>query len=195
MSSLMLAAIPVPCASLRLVEGATVVGYEANRENYWLGLINLKDFRSVTLHQTAVWRSDVDLGRPLLFTPSANSGNTGGGSVMFSSPEAHWSAIPSEEWETPLAASVLTSHSVDPVALDDVLTAYGAVRVLKLDVKVRSSQYSSPRAGSILSTLSSVSTTSSLMTRWTLWRQIQWWVPSATHSICCAGASHPQASE
>ena len=54
---------------------------------------------------------------------------------MFSSPEDHWSAIPSEEWETPLAASVLTSHSVDPVALDDVLTAYGAVRVLKLDVE------------------------------------------------------------
>ena len=39
--------------------GATVVGYEANRENYALAAINLRDRTSVTLHHTAVWRSDL----------------------------------------------------------------------------------------------------------------------------------------
>jgi hypothetical protein len=56
--------------------GATVVGYEANRENYWFGKINLRGFRSITLHQAAVWRSDIEPGRALLFTPSADRGNT-----------------------------------------------------------------------------------------------------------------------
>ena len=115
--------------------GATVVGYEANRENYWFALLNLRDFRSITLHQAAIWRSDLQPGGPLLFTPSADTENTGGGSVMFSSLEDHWSARPSEEPEAPSGVAALSSHSVDAIALDDVLTACGPTSVLKLDAE------------------------------------------------------------
>jgi FkbM family methyltransferase len=120
---------------LAAYRGATVVGYEANRENYWFALLNLRDFRSVTLHQAAIWRSDTGGGRPLLFTPSADTENTGGGSVMFSCSEDHWSARPSEEPEPPSGVGTLSSHSVDAIALDDVLTACGPTRVLKLDAE------------------------------------------------------------
>ena len=115
--------------------GATVIGYEANRENYWIAMVNLRNRRSVTLHQAAVWRSDIEPGRPLLFTPSADRVNTGGGSVMFSSEEEYWSVRPPEATEAPPETGALSSHSVDPVALDDVLTTYGPARVLKLDVE------------------------------------------------------------
>ena len=75
--------------------GATVVGYEANRENYSLAVINLQGVPSITLHNAAVWRSDVAPTR-LLFTPSADSGNTGGGSVAFATLEDHWATRPTE---------------------------------------------------------------------------------------------------
>jgi len=115
--------------------GATVIGYEANRENYWLALMNLRHCRSVTLQHAAVWRSDLDSGQSLLFTPNATSENTGGGSVMFSSQEDHWSAIPSEKSGPSSVAAALSSHSVEPIALDDILTVCGPTRVLKLDVE------------------------------------------------------------
>ena len=115
--------------------GATVVGYEANRENYWFALLNLRDFRSVAVHQAAIWRSDLQPSRPLLFTPHADTENTGGGSVMFSSPEDHWSARPREEPEPLSGIGALSSHSVAAIALDDVLTACGPTRVLKLDAE------------------------------------------------------------
>jgi hypothetical protein len=54
---------------------------------------------------------------------------------MFSSEEAHWLARPREEPEAPSGVESLSSHSVDPIALDDVLTAHGPARVLKLDVE------------------------------------------------------------
>jgi SAM-dependent methyltransferase len=61
---------------------ATVVGYEASRKNYSLAVTNLHNVPSITLHHAAVRRSDVASTR-LLFTPSADGGNTGGGSVVF----------------------------------------------------------------------------------------------------------------
>jgi len=122
-------------SELAATRGATVFGYEANRENYWLASINLKGFRSVTLHQAAIWRSDIRAAGPLVFTPSADNQNTGGGSVMFSSPEDYWSARPREEPITAPATMAPSSHSVFPMALDDVLTSHGPARVLKLDVE------------------------------------------------------------
>ena len=114
--------------------GATVVGYEANRENYSLAVINLQGVPSITLHNAAVWRSDVAPTR-LLFTPSADSGNTGGGSVAFATLEDHWATRPTEGAEPAPPDMALSSHGVDTVALDDILVALGPVRFLKLDVE------------------------------------------------------------
>ena len=53
---------------------------------------------------------------------------------MFSSREDHWSARPREETTTKGGID-LSTHAIDPVALDDVLTSHGPTRVLKLDVE------------------------------------------------------------
>ena len=174
--------------------GATVVGYEANRENYWFGKINLRGFRSVTLHQAAVWRSDIEPGRALLFTPSADRGNTGAGSVMFSSEEAHWLARPREEPEAPSGSnrsppirstrslSMMCSRPTDGHAFSSSM------------LRARSSRFSSRRADSISSMRWSASTTSSRTTRWLRCLQIQWWVRRPTPPTCCSVASDPPAS-
>lgn len=114
--------------------GATVVGYEANRDNHALAAINLQDLEAVTLRQAAVWRSDVPPGR-LTFTPSADRANTGGGSVLFASTEAHWATMPGEHDDVPAPEAVLSTHDVSAVPLDDILTELGAVRFLKIDVE------------------------------------------------------------
>jgi FkbM family methyltransferase len=114
--------------------GATVVGYEANRENHALAVMNLAEHPSVTVHLAAVWRSDLDEAAGLLFTPCADPANTGGGSVLFGSTEQHWSALPAEP-DGAVASDVLSSHPVPTVALDEVLTAIGPVRFLKFDVE------------------------------------------------------------
>jgi FkbM family methyltransferase len=115
--------------------GATVVGYEANRQNYTLAALNLAEHPSVRLHLAAVWRSDLSGPAQLLFSPHADSANTGGGSVLYGSPEQYWSARPSEGHEPAPPDMVLSSHLVDTVGLDQVLSRLGPVRVLKLDVE------------------------------------------------------------
>jgi FkbM family methyltransferase len=114
--------------------GATVMGYEANKENHALANLNLMHRESVSLHQAAVWRSD-QAGSSLLFTPSAAPDNTGGGSVLFRSSDEHWKTIPLDALvEIPLEMR-LSTHSVPTVALDAVLRDVGAVRFLKIDVE------------------------------------------------------------
>ncbi|MEY2565957.1 MAG: hypothetical protein QOE35_486 [Actinomycetota bacterium] len=114
--------------------GATVVGYEASQENYALAVMNLRGHASVRLHNSAVWRSDLRTDAALLFTPSADTANTGGGSVLYGSAEAHHAARPGEGHPSPSGVT-LGSHPVRTVALDDVLTELGGVRYLKVDVE------------------------------------------------------------
>jgi FkbM family methyltransferase len=114
--------------------GATVVGYEANRENHALAVINLHELASVTLHHAAVWRSDVSPGR-LTFTPSVDTANTGGGSVLFDTQEDHWAARPAEHPDPAPPDMALSTHDVSTVPLDDILVDLGAVRFLKIDVE------------------------------------------------------------
>lgn len=121
-------------AVLAADRGARILGFEPSRENFALAVINLRHLPSVSLRQRAVWRSDVRLNSPLFFTPSADAGNTGGGSVLFSSEDEHWAAVPGEV-EAPLAPRSIAAHPVDSVALDDVIVKTGPVRVLKLDVE------------------------------------------------------------
>jgi FkbM family methyltransferase len=115
--------------------GATVVGYEANHENYALAVINLQGLPSVTVRHAAVWRSDSTTSDPLIFTPSADPRNTGGGSVVFETAEDHWSARPAEDTEPGAPSRALSIHEVDAVALDDILVGLGSVRYCKLDVE------------------------------------------------------------
>src|SRR5262245_18137295 len=112
--------------------GATVVGYEANHENYALAVINLQGLPSVTVRHAAVWRSDIATSDPLLFTPSADPHNTGGGSVVFATAEG---ACPAEDAEPGAPSRALSSHEVDTVALDDILLELGSVRYFKVDVE------------------------------------------------------------
>lgn len=115
--------------------GAAVIGFEASLENFVLAVMNLRGFESVKVHQRAVWRSDLEEGRRLLFTPSADTQNTGGGSVMFSRHEDHWLSRPIEGGADARRLSPLSERTVPAVALDEVLMATGPVRVLKLDVE------------------------------------------------------------
>src|SRR5581483_772060 len=114
--------------------GATVLGYEANRDNFALAAINLHDLDAVTLRHAAVWRSDVPPGR-LTFTPSADTANTGGGSVLFRSSDVHWATMPCERWEGPTPEAALSTHEVAAAPLDDILAELGAVRFMKIDVE------------------------------------------------------------
>jgi FkbM family methyltransferase len=115
--------------------GATVVGYEANFENYGLAAINLHGMASVSLHHAAVWRSDLtDPGR-LLFAPSADAGNTGGGSVLFATVEEYWATHPAEGADRAPPGAALSSHEIDTVALDEILVGLGPVHFLKLDAE------------------------------------------------------------
>jgi FkbM family methyltransferase len=115
--------------------GATVVGYEASFENYGLAVINLRQMPSVTLHHAAVWRSDTPRPTRLQFTPSADPGNTGGGSTLFSSLQDHWGAVPAEQEGPGLPGPGLSGHEVPTVSLDEILERTGPVRLLKLDVE------------------------------------------------------------
>jgi FkbM family methyltransferase len=115
--------------------GATVVGYEANFENYALATINLHGLASVSLHHAAVWRSDVtDPGR-LVFTPSADPCNTGGGSVLFATVEDHWATDPAEGADRAPPGAALSSHEIEAVAIDEILVGLGPVHFLKLDAE------------------------------------------------------------
>jgi FkbM family methyltransferase len=114
--------------------GATVIGYEANRENHALASINLAGQPSITLHQTAVWRSDLH-GAELVFTPNAHRDNTGGGSVLFATADDHWRVRPAEGGPPVAKKAPLSTHVVPTVALDTILGAVGPVRFLKIDVE------------------------------------------------------------
>jgi FkbM family methyltransferase len=114
--------------------GATVVGYEANRENHALAAINLRELESVRLHHAAVWRSDVPAGH-LTFTPHIDTANTGGGSVLFDTRERHWAARAPEHPDPAPPDMALSTHDVEAVPLDDILTELGTVRFLKIDVE------------------------------------------------------------
>ena len=114
--------------------GATVVGYEASRHNHGLAVLNTRGRPEITTHHGAVWRSDVPPTR-VVFTPCVDPGNTGGGSVMFPTPEDHWQSRPLETAEPAPPATALPVDEVPTVALDDVLRDLGRVRFLKLDVE------------------------------------------------------------
>jgi FkbM family methyltransferase len=115
--------------------GATVVAYEANRENHVLAKFNLAHHASVTVRHGAIWRSDLGGPTELRFTPNVDGANTGGGSVMFAAQTDHWRARPSEDVEPGPEDPPLSSHPVPAVALDDVLRELGRVRFLKLDAE------------------------------------------------------------
>jgi FkbM family methyltransferase len=89
----------------------------------------------VTLHHAAVWRSDDATPRRLMFTPSADSGNTGGGSVLFTSSDDHWATHPAEGADPAPPTWSLSSHEIEAIPLDDVLADLGRVRFLKLDAE------------------------------------------------------------
>jgi FkbM family methyltransferase len=60
-----------------------VVGFEAERANFELAAANLRAFGDrARLVNKAVWRSDVEVDR-LVFTPSYDAANTGGGGMIF----------------------------------------------------------------------------------------------------------------
>ena len=122
-------------SELAAQRGATVVGYEANRENHVLAKFNLAHHPSVTVHHAAIWRSDLDRPVELQFTPSVDPGNTGGGSVMFATEGDHWRARPSECADPGPDDAPLSSHSVAALPLDDVLVELGRVRFLKIDAE------------------------------------------------------------
>jgi FkbM family methyltransferase len=124
--------------SLVARRGARVIGYEASRANYGLACLNTAGLPAVTIRWGAVWRSDRPPGR-LRFVPFPDPLNTGGGSVLFASAEAH-------RYHHALAGFTaggtagstpppLESHDVPTVALDAVLEELGRVRLLKIDVE------------------------------------------------------------
>ena len=100
----------------------TVLGFEPNRENYALAQVNLAGRPSVTVHNAAIWRSDVE-PEPLRFIPGPYAENTGEGSVLFAD----------APWEPQLEQ--LSEHEVAAVPLDEALTPYQRIRLLKLDAE------------------------------------------------------------
>ncbi|MBV9951604.1 MAG: FkbM family methyltransferase [Acidimicrobiia bacterium] len=116
-----------------------VFGYEANRENFALAVINLAGHRSAHLANVAIWRSDVAPTR-LRFTPHPLDENTGGGSVLFDDERAssrHHDLSP-EVWE-PLSSAGphdrLSAHEVETLPLDDALRPHRRVRMVKIDAE------------------------------------------------------------
>ncbi|HWE38475.1 MAG TPA: FkbM family methyltransferase, partial [Isosphaeraceae bacterium] len=97
-----------------------VLGFEAERSNFDYAAANLRAFGDrARLANKAVWRSDVKIDR-LVFTPSYDAANTGGGGMIF------WHGRGQAEQE------------VEAVAFDDVIreaTGRGRsrVRLLKID--------------------------------------------------------------
>lgn len=114
--------------------GATVIGFEASWQNYGLAVLNTLALPEVILRYGAVWRSDVATDCRT-FSPSADTGNTGGGSVLFATDEDHWAARPSEGEQPAPQGTALQKHEVTTIRLDDVLMEFGHVRFLKLDVE------------------------------------------------------------
>jgi FkbM family methyltransferase len=115
--------------------GATVIAYEANRENHALAELNLAHHPAVTLNHAAIWRSDLATDSTLLFAPHADNANTGGGSVMFDTVEDHWKARPNGSAAAARNDCRLTSHTIEAIPLDQVLADLGNVRFLKIDVE------------------------------------------------------------
>lgn len=124
--------------SLVARRGARVIGYEASRANYGLACLNTVELPAVTIRWGAVWRSDRPPGR-LRFVPSPDPLNTGGGSVLFASAEAHQHHHALAGFTAGGSAggmpSPLESHDVPTVGLDVVLEELGRVRLLKIDVE------------------------------------------------------------
>jgi FkbM family methyltransferase len=119
--------------------GATVIGYEANRENYGLACINAAALNRVSIRHAAVWRSDRAPGTAV-FVPSIDPTNTGGGSVLFTS-KRDLQVLFERRGEAALYGvaehdmSLPTSHPVPTIGLDAVLEALGEVRLLKIDAE------------------------------------------------------------
>jgi len=129
-------------SALAAMRGAgKVLAFEANRENFEIARQNLAPFPQCDVQNVAVWRSDLSQSERLLFTPSTDPANTGGGSVLFERPEesrrfggyvvAPALAAP----EARAAVPEIATHAIASVALDEILAELPRVRCLKIDVE------------------------------------------------------------
>jgi FkbM family methyltransferase len=84
--------------------------FEAWEENYNMLKLNLL-YPGIKIVNKAVWRSDLPFNPDLFFQQSTDSINTGGGNVLFNS----------------------TGIKVETISLDEILSAYDKVRLIKLD--------------------------------------------------------------
>lgn len=99
-----------------------VLAFEAGAENNALLVVNCEPFPVVECHHGAVWRSDVGAGL-LQWKKSANSENTGGGSVLDC---------------TSICGGALTAtdlQEVNTIPFDDIVHRVGAVDLLKIDAE------------------------------------------------------------
>jgi FkbM family methyltransferase len=103
------------CLAALLRGAGCVHGFEAERQNFELARENLRQFEGrVHLHNRAVWRSD--RAGDTLFHAGSDAGNTGGGSIL---------------WTT-------SGQQLDAVAFDDLLrevtdSGRRRVRLVKMD--------------------------------------------------------------
>jgi FkbM family methyltransferase len=128
-------------SALAAMRGAgRILGFEANHGNLALAERNLSPFPQCEVRNFAVWRSDQTPGDALLFVPSSEKFNTGGGSVLFERPAGARPVGGSRGTGEAIAEALgetsgISSHPVATVALDDVLRELTHVRCLKIDVE------------------------------------------------------------
>ena len=99
-----------------------VLAFEAGAANFQLLSANCREFKVIECHHAAVWRSDVPPGTAQ-WRPSANSVNTGGGSVILCASKA---GEPRPEGET---------SPVMQIPLDTIIDQVGVVDLIKIDAE------------------------------------------------------------
>jgi len=129
-------------SALAAMRGAgKVLAFEANRDNFEIARQNLACFPQCDVQNLAVWRSDLSHSEPLLFTPSTDPTNTGGGSVLFERVEVsrrfggYVAAAAPVAQEACAAAPEIATHPIASVALDEILAGLPSVRCLKIDAE------------------------------------------------------------
>ena len=128
-------------SALAALRGAgKVLAFEANRSNFAVARVNLSPFPQCELRNVAVWRSDLRQCEELLYTPSTDGPNTGGGSVLFEELEGRrrfgeYGRSDSFIAEDPGLSPHVSSHPVTAIALDDILGELATVRCLKIDAE------------------------------------------------------------
>lgn len=106
----------------------TIHLFEANPENATMCRLNLAD-TSVTVHETAVWRSDerfVDTLYHTGFDETAHGANTGGGNVLWGSHVEKRVAVPATRFDT---------------IIDDLLALHGKKRIRLVKIDAETSEF------------------------------------------------------